>query len=104
MSTRLIAQPSVRPTARPRALTNSPWAARDASLDIARHTRQVRAWGEPQRGVVGGGVAGMAQVFVALDQHRALLARVIAPDAGNGEARAPPAEREFDDGTRPPPV
>ena len=78
--------------------------ARDARLDLARHARRVRARREPQCRVVGVGVARMAQVLVALDQHRALLARVIAPDACDGEARAPPAERDLDDGAGPPPV
>ena len=40
---------------------------------------------EPERGVVRVAIAGQRDVALALDHERALLARVVAPHAGDGE-------------------
>jgi len=78
-------------------------AAPGRRASMSRFTAsRIRAGSEPHGGVVSIGVARVAQVLVALDQHRALLARVVAPHAGDGEARAPAPERNLDHRAGPP--
>ena len=64
-----------------------PIAARNIAPQRRFDCGQVGAFGEPQRAVGDGAIAGHFDIARELDRDRALLPRVIAPDAADGEAR-----------------